>query len=166
MNYEQIIQSRANYADDAAFLAWANTPVVQRLNLIELWQIKLMMVEAGIWTAFQNPQNPVAVAFMDLYSDPRFDHLDMTLPVVQQLLGGAMQTGLLTADQAATMQNIGAVSSYPLGSIVTQADIDAARLAEAREALRIKLQTAFNAKLNEIDAMTEVTATDVEITLK
>ena len=165
MNYEQIIQSRANYADDAAFLAWANTPTIQRVAVVPLWKIKLRLVELGLWSAFQDPANPVAVAFMDVYRDPRFDNLDMSLPTVQMLLGGAVQIGLLTQEQADDLRNIDAVSTLPMGETVTQADLDTARLEQSREALRIKLQTAFNERINEIDAMTGNVPTTVTITL-
>lgn len=76
--------------------------------------------------------NPAAAAAVDINEDTRARTIDMSLEVVHQLLGGLVQSQLLTQDQADTIIAMGAppVSwmQHTLGvPYISEADIRAAR---------------------------------------
>jgi len=171
MNYEQIIQSRANYADDAAFLEWANT-VTYTYRTGVMVNERTMADVIGLPSAYaimqalrgaaqQMPELSMVVAWMS----PEKQGVDMGAESTRAQMEMLTAAGVITPQQRDALLDMARTASYPFGEPLTQSDLDTARLEQSREALRIKLQTAFNAKINEIDAMTEVTATDVTITL-
>lgn len=119
--------------DEVAILAAVN------LNRVKTERVLIADVQAylqtnGLWWVIkaaasdsQNPAQEAAVAVMDV-ANARYERIDMALPIVVQMFGGLVATGLLTKAQSDELRALG-VSSDP----VTARDINLALYSDGGE---------------------------------
>lgn len=71
-------------------------------RLVPLWQIKKHGMENGWWSPVKQAAstNQAAAALMEYYSDMRFENIDLDLPATEQVIGGLVQSEVLTQPQA------------------------------------------------------------------
>lgn len=141
---------------DAEIVAALNALPAPTRRRVPLAELQARAMEAGVYTALRvavgNAAAPaelraVAQTVLDL-ANARFDDVDLDNPASQQMFGALQQAGVITAQQAATIdalatvQGVSRAQALGLG-IVVEADIQAARdwLAnlEAYGALRQRL---------------------------
>jgi hypothetical protein len=115
---QDVLLVRAEILNDPAAVGYAGKPLSEVVallcqqpaisnpaaqytrQLLPLWQIKKLGLEQGWWFAVKAASaNPAALAFMEYYTDARFESLDWDLPKVQEIAGGLVATGLLTQAQ-------------------------------------------------------------------
>lgn len=112
-----------------------NALTVSRPRLVETWEVKKAAIEGGYWAAIvmaTEPGNPLqipaeslatvrglAISARDWIDDVggKIQTLDFQLASVQTLVGGLVQTGLMTQEQANALVALGTETvSWPVAN--------------------------------------------------
>jgi hypothetical protein len=109
--------------DATQMLALVNTKSILTENrkLVPLWQIKKICIETGVWIALRMasvqvesvPLAHLAATVMEYINDVRFENLDMDLVSTQQMIGALVQSGVMTSDQSALIDDMANVRISP-----------------------------------------------------
>jgi len=119
MNYDKLTAEIKNDPAGRGYSAMSHEEAAASVNardipvrkLVPLWNVKKTAIETNCWLAIKaaaaahavpEVQGAAAVA-VDYIDDQRFENLDMDLPSTQAMLGALVAGGVLTQDQADTL---------------------------------------------------------------
>lgn len=147
----EIAKQEYDGLSDAEIADLLNAKTVTRNRLVPTWEVKKHAIENQYWSAIvmaTEPGNPLAIpaeslvtvrglaiAAHDWIDDPagKISTIDFELASVQTLMGGLVQSGLLTQPQATSLAALG-TETVSFLSIVGAAKIGPHHVSEARNA--------------------------------
>lgn len=113
---EEIAKPEYTGMSDQEIAAAINAKTVTRSRLVETWEVKKKAIEDGYWALIvigSEASNQVlqvrglcisALAWLD---DPKIATIDFTLQSTQMMVGGLVQSGIATQEQAEALLALG-----------------------------------------------------------
>lgn len=133
---DEIVKAAYNGKTNAEIASELNSKTVTRSRVVPTWEVKKQAIEQGYWAAIVMASEPansnqqvrgLAISALAWLDDPKIETIDFGLASTQTLVGGLVQTTLITQAQGDSLIALGAETvSYAStigGTTITADDI-------------------------------------------